>query len=84
MFEQTLDGHRQRIRQIFASLFHVDGSDRILLLFERYVPRLLVTPGTREMIEDLAEQFARAIAAAAHPERAMNNLDRFIQGVGAQ
>ena len=84
MFEQTLDGHRQRIRQIFASLFHVDGSDRILLLFERYVPRLLVTPGTREMIEDLAEQFARAIAAAAHPERAMNNLDRFIQGVGAR
>jgi glutamate-ammonia-ligase adenylyltransferase len=36
------------------------------------------------MIEDLARRFAREIASAADPERAMNNLDRFIRGVGGR
>jgi glutamine synthetase adenylyltransferase len=36
------------------------------------------------MIEGLARRFAREIASAADPERAMNNLDRFIRGVGAR
>ena len=36
------------------------------------------------MIEELAAQLARAIDATSSPERAMNNLDRFIQGVGGR
>ena len=36
------------------------------------------------MIEELAAHFARAIDATPNPERAMNNLDRFIQGVGGR
>jgi glutamate-ammonia-ligase adenylyltransferase len=33
------------------------------------------------MVRELAEQFARAIGESPNPERALNNLDRFIQGV---
>ena len=36
------------------------------------------------MIENLARHFAREISSAADPERAMNNLDRFIRGVGSR
>ena len=34
------------------------------------------------MLENLSRHFTRQIAACADPERALNNLDRFIAGVG--
>ncbi len=83
-FERALEAHRQRIREIFASLFHEGGRDRVLALFERSAPQLLTNPATRSMIEHLAESFAREIDQSADPERAMNNLDRFIRGVGGR
>jgi glutamate-ammonia-ligase adenylyltransferase len=83
-FEAALAGHRQRIRATFTDLFAEGGSDRLLELFQRHVPHLLAQPVTRGQIEQLAAQFARAIDATADPERAMNNLDRFIRGIGSR
>ena len=83
-FEQALEGHRQRIRQIFTALFHEGARDRIVALFERSVPQLVANAATRPMIEHLAESFAREVDASSDPERAMNNLDRFIRGVGGR
>jgi len=81
-FEGCLDAHQQRISEFFASFLFDSGKDRILPLFERQVPRLLMQPGMRAMIEHLAESFAQQIDSSYDPERALNNLDRFIEGVG--
>jgi len=81
---RALDAHRERVRATFDTLFAEDGAAQLLDLFQRHVPQLLAQPVTRGQIEQLAAAFARAIAAAPDPERAMNNLDRFIVGVGAR
>jgi glutamate-ammonia-ligase adenylyltransferase len=83
-FDRALDGQRQRIRAIFTALFAEDGVQRLLDLFQRSVPHLLAEPVTRGQIEQLAAQFARAIEASPDPERAMNNLDRFIRAIGSR
>ncbi len=80
----ALEAHRQRIRTIFASLFAVDGTQRLLDLFQRNAPQLLAQPTTRGLVEQLAGQFAGAIEASPDAERALNNLDRFIRGVGSR
>jgi glutamate-ammonia-ligase adenylyltransferase len=79
---RTLGDHRCRIGEIFAALFPEGGREPILALFQRTVPKLIANPASRRMIEDLAERFAREVQAAPNPERAMDNLDRFIRGVG--
>ena len=83
-FEARLDAERRRVRQIFEDLFPDDDSERVVDLFARSASRLLTVASTRGMIEALARRFAREIASAADPERAMNNLDRFIRGVGTR
>jgi glutamate-ammonia-ligase adenylyltransferase len=81
-FDRALDSHRRRIREIFVALFSDNGTERILSLFQRNVPTLLLQPATEGMIRELAASFAREIDAGPNPERSMNNLDRFIHGVG--
>jgi glutamine synthetase adenylyltransferase len=83
-FDARLDAERSRVRQVFDGLFSEDDAERVLDLFARSASQLLAVPSTRAMIEGLARRFAREIASAADPERAMNNLDRFIRGVGAR
>ncbi len=83
-FAAALEAHRAHNRSIFAALFSAEGSERILSLFARNVPQLLANTSTRAMLEDLAVQLARAIDASPAPERALNNLDRFIAGVGTR
>lgn len=83
-FDGVLEEHRRRVREIFERLFSEKGEDRILALFARSAPGLVHLPGARAMVEDLARHFAREIEAAADPELALNNLDRFIQGIGAR
>ncbi len=83
-FAAALAAHRRRIGEIFTSLFSADGTVRVLDLFQRNAPQLLAQPATRTQIEELAARFARAIAASPDAERATNNLDRFIRGVGAR
>ena len=83
-FDRALDAHRQRVRSSFATLFAEDDTQRLLDLFQRNAPHLFAEPATRGQIEELAAHFARAIAASPDPERALNNLDRFIRGIGTR
>lgn len=82
----ALDGmlqtYRERVRRIVAELFDEGGRERILALFTRRVPRLREEVMSRGILEELADRFAREIDASANPQRAMNNLDHFIEGVG--
>ena len=84
VFEQELSDRRLRVQEIFDALFSEEGADRILDLFARGVPSLLRIPSTRQMVEELAQQFARQIQGVADPELAVNNLQRFIQGIGTR
>jgi glutamate-ammonia-ligase adenylyltransferase len=83
-FEARLEAERARVRKVFEGLFSEDDSEHVLDLFARSAAGLLAVPSTRGMIEDLARRFAREIASSSDPERAMNNLDRFIRGVGTR
>ncbi len=81
-FEERLEHHRSRVREIFEALFERKGGESILDLFARNVPSLLASHATRALVEDLAEYLAREVESSSSPERAMNNLDEFIRGVG--
>ncbi len=81
-FDADLQSQRERVRGIFDQLLSEEGSDRVLPLFARGAARLLAIPSTRTMVEDLAQRFARELDTSADPELALNNLDRFIQGIG--
>ena len=83
-FVAELEAHRVAVRAAFAPLFADEGVQPLLDLFQRSVPQLLTQPGVRPLIERLAERFAHAIDASPNRERAMNNLDRFIRGVGTR
>lgn len=83
-FHAQLEAHRAAIRRVFDELLAEDGVQPLLDLFQRNAPQLLASPATRGQIERLAARFARAIDASANRERAMNNLDRFIRGVGSR
>jgi glutamate-ammonia-ligase adenylyltransferase len=83
-FEAALTDHRQRVRETFDALFAGGDEERILELFARSAPQLRQFAGTWSMVEDLARHLARAVEEAADPGLALNNLDRFIQGVGSR
>jgi len=83
-FERLLDGHRRQVRRVVAGLFHEDGRERVLELFRDRVPHLLARPMTGPVIEELASRFAGELEVATDPDRALNNLDRFIEGVGSR
>lgn len=83
-FRAELDAHRTAVRAAFAPLFADEGVQPLLDLFQRNVPQLLTQPGLGPQIERLAVRFAHAIDASPNRERAMNNLDRFIRGVGSR
>lgn len=83
-FEQALAAHRSRTTDIFSRFFDERAGEQILALFARDVPRLLASSVTRPLVQELASQFAREIRVASDPQRALNNLDRFIRGVGSR
>ena len=83
-FEATLEGHRQQVLSLSGALLSEVEGERIFELFSRNVPHLLALPAAREMVDDLATRFAQAIQLSPHPERALDNLDRFIHGVGSR
>lgn len=76
-----LEMHRRQTRQVFARIFP-EANERIVELFTRRAPDMIANPGSRAMLETLAVQLAQAIEASSSPERALNNLQRFIEGVG--
>lgn len=79
----TLDTHRTRVREILDRIFP-ELRERILDLFVRRSPKLLVQSVGSTMLETLATQFAHAIEASSSPEPAFNNLEHFIEGVGVR
>jgi len=81
-FATRLAKHRERVEKIFTRLFQQGAGDQIVDLFARNVPFLLANPTTRGLAEGLAAHFARSVEHSSSPERAMNNLDRFLRGVG--
>ena len=81
-FEKALTTHRERILELFRSYVSDEGLSHIFELFARNVPHLVGFSASRKMIEALVEAFGREIDACPNPARALNNLDRFIQGVG--
>lgn len=82
--ETQLVAHRRDTLELISRAVAPSGSARIFELFAQNVPRLIEFPASRRMIETLAEQFAREIDSSADPERALNNLDRFISGAGGR
>jgi len=81
-YRKTLADHRTLLCELLANSISEGGRERILELFTRANPQLFALESTRHMIEDLAEQFAREIDTSPDPERALNNLDRFITALG--
>lgn len=82
-FGQALEGYRDRAQELLIHIFPEMGA-RILDLLVRRVPKPLGDPHSRRMLEALARQFARAIEGSSSPERALNNLEGFIEGVGGR
>ena len=83
-FQACLQEKRTIVLGPFATEIAAGGRERILELFTRNVPHLLALASTRSMIEELAGHFAVCLDASPDPERALNNLDRFIQSIGAR
>lgn len=81
-FDAALARHRERVLAHFEAFCPDQGGGRILELFVRNAPQLAAMEPTRSMIEGLAEQLARAIESSPDSELALNNLDRFLHGVG--
>jgi glutamate-ammonia-ligase adenylyltransferase len=81
-FDAALRRHQEDVRGRFTGLLYDGGDDHLFELFARRVPQLLAAGASRDMLHALAEHFAREIGASSHPQRALNNLDRFIEGVG--
>lgn len=81
-FLLQLARHRGRVRDLFARLFRAEGSGRVAEMFARNVPQLFGNPAARGNLEELARRFEQAIGEGVDAQRALNNLDRFIRGVG--
>ncbi|MBW2272798.1 MAG: hypothetical protein JRG96_05975 [Deltaproteobacteria bacterium] len=84
VFRESLTQQRTLLRELLASSISESGRERILELFTRANPQLFAFESTRRMVHDLAEHFAREIDTSPDPERALNNLDRFIEAVGSR
>ncbi len=82
--DAALSEQRERVRAFAEAPAFEERAGAILDLFARHEPRLLAMTATRSMMEQLAEQFARAIDDSAAPGLAMTNLDRFVEGLGGR
>ncbi len=84
-FERDLTACRARVHEAYESVLAVDGGlEGVIDIFSRSAPQLMRISATGRMMEELAAHFAREIDASADPERALNNLDRFVQGIGGR
>jgi len=80
-FTAELEKHRAFCRERFAAVFADAGADRVLGLFLRHLPTLLANQVTRPLYERLATQIGSEIEAGANSDRALVNLDRFLEGL---
>jgi glutamate-ammonia-ligase adenylyltransferase len=82
--DARLAEHTTAVRAVFSSLFEEGEADRVMDLLARAAPRLLAAPQLRAPLEALAARLTAEIRRSADPDRALNNLARFIEGVGAR
>ena len=78
----TLGQHRDAVSELMRRLFPEDTADRVMSFFASRMPGLLANTPTRDAMSELADHFAREIEGGPNPQRALNNLERFIAGVG--
>jgi glutamate-ammonia-ligase adenylyltransferase len=81
---RKIERARERVVSNLPTMLEGSSDERILDLFARHVPRLLAHPTARRMVEELGGHFARAVDRSPDPSRALNNLDRFVSGVGSR
>lgn len=79
--DSAIERYRILCRDQFDRTFALAGAERVVALLERWAPDLLRNSMTRPLYEELARRFASAIDESAHPERATNNLARFVEGL---
>ena len=84
VFDATLAGHRARVAEVFEAFFAEGSADRVFELFARRVPQLVALAPARSMLLELAVGFAAEIDRCSDPKRALDGLDRFVEGVGAR
>ncbi len=83
-FDAELAAQRDRVSRHLDSLGIAEEAGRIGEIFARNAPQLMQLPTTRQMMTLLADAFAREIEGSPDHEMALNNLDRFIGGVGSR
>lgn len=83
-FEKELGRRTACVHELFTRLFFEEEDEQVLSLFARSAQPLLTAPGGGPMIEALAARLAVRVRNSADPERALNNLSRFIEGVGSR
>ena len=83
-FDAEVARWRETTRGIYDTLLPEDTQERILDLIARASPALVALDSTRRLVEDLAGRLAHDIETSPSPERALNNLARFVEGVGSR
>ncbi len=86
--DREIEACRERVHEAYESVLAGCGLDGgvegVLDIFARGVPQLMRFPASRRMMEELAANFSRSIEGSADPERALNNLDRFVKAIGGR
>jgi glutamate-ammonia-ligase adenylyltransferase len=82
--EDRLRNETVRVRAHFEATLASGDADGVADLIDRAAPQLMKPGPARQPLEELARRLGRAVSESADPERAMNNLARFVEGVGAR
>jgi glutamate-ammonia-ligase adenylyltransferase len=82
--QNEIDGRRTFLRGLATDSVGQGNRERVLELFERAVPDLLESDAMGELVHELVHRFSAGIDTCADPERALNNLDRFLSGGGSR
>lgn len=81
-FLGEIEERRRRVREAVEELLGDGRADLVARILVRAVPDLFAAPSSRSMMEELARQFAHAMESCPDPDRALDNLERFVRGVG--
>lgn len=80
--QREIDRRRKFLRGLVTDSVGEGNLERVKEQFERAVPELFEFDLMRGLIEELIRRFATGIDECADPDRALNNLDRFLGGTG--
>jgi glutamate-ammonia-ligase adenylyltransferase len=83
-FDAHLAGHRAHVAEVFEAFLAEGSAERVFELFARRAPQLAALEPARSMLLELAASFASEIERSSDPKRALDGLDRFVEGVGAR